>query len=129
MFKYNTYNPMIPICRHFARYLRDPVNVRLGLCALTTRFCRVPVREQWVYIEHFDWELFHTAITREICHRVWYIATCPSETVIVIQSAVFSRMQSSRCIDFNTTDLECYGNFQLSVEPRCDGESECLLDV
>jgi len=32
-------------------------------------------------------------------------------------------------MDFNATDLDCYGNIQPFFESRCNGNNQCILSV
>ena len=71
--------------------------------------------------------LFNIVISKDVCISEPFTAACPPRTVIIIRNALFGRMRSSRCIDFDTRDLDCYADVQPHLEAVCNGNSRCTI--
>ncbi len=66
---------------------------------------------------------------KEYCHLETFNASCPHDSVIVIESARYGRMEVGRCVKRNLGYVGCAVNVERYMDSRCSGRQSCRLSI
>ena len=70
-----------------------------------------------------------TGIVSEFCETEEFVASCPADEMIVMQSAHFGRMRLGRCLTVNNGNLGCQLDVLDQLDPLCSGRRRCSVVV
>lgn len=63
------------------------------------------------------------------CQSEYFEAACESDDVILMESALYGRMQAGRCVSGNYGNLGCHRDVLTYMDERCSGRRECRVYV
>jgi hypothetical protein len=73
--------------------------------------------------------LLSTASATEYCLTESFIAQCPDHEMILVERALFGRMELGRCVTRNYGHLGCSVDVLSYVDAACSGLRQCELSV
>ena len=73
--------------------------------------------------------LFFRSGPQEFCHLETFNASCPHNTVIVMQSARYGRMKVGRCVKRNLGYVGCAVDVTRYIDAHCSGRQACSLSI
>src|SRR6218665_2075076 len=65
---------------------------------------------------------------REYCQFETFNATCPSGSVVLIESAEYGRMSLGRCLDTDVY-IGCSADVVAHLDLRCSGRPRCSINI
>ena len=65
----------------------------------------------------------------DYCQWDSFAPVCPSGTLILIESAVYGRMDYGKCIDRDYGYVGCQTDVLLSMDSRCSGRRNCNIRI
>ena len=63
----------------------------------------------------------------EVCNSEYFKPSCPANYVILIDSALYGRMRSGRCISGVHGNTGCHMDVTAELDARCSGRRECSV--
>ena len=73
--------------------------------------------------------LYFSAGPQEFCHLETFNASCPHDTVIVMQSARYGRMKVGNCVKRNLGYVGCAVDVMRYMDAHCSGRSSCRVSI
>ena len=65
----------------------------------------------------------------EYCSREYFEPKCSNNEIIIMQEALYGRMQLGRCVDRDLGFLGCKTNVRNFFDDVCSGKQSCKVDV
>ena len=97
------------------------VHKRLG----TVNCCNFLI---WHFLTYYISQFLNTG-PQEFCHLETFNASCPHDTVIVMQSARYGRMKVGNCVKRNLGYVGCAVDVMRYMDAHCSGRSSCRVSI
>jgi hypothetical protein len=65
----------------------------------------------------------------EICHFQFFEANCNLGEIVLMEQALYGRMQLGNCVQTNFGYVGCYANVLDKLDRRCTGQRSCKVEV
>ena len=66
---------------------------------------------------------------REYCQFSSFNASCQTDEVVIIASAMYGRMRTGKCVDKNYGHVGCERDVKTYIETKCSGRQHCKFEV
>ena len=73
--------------------------------------------------------IYFSSGPQEFCHLETFNASCPHDTVIVMQSARYGRMKVGNCVKRNLGYVGCAVDVIRYMDAHCSGRSSCRVSI
>ena len=72
---------------------------------------------------------FNCFITEEICLNKAFRPSCQSNEVILMETALYGRMQIGQCVKNNHGHIGCHNDAMASFDAACSGKQSCDVEI